>query len=60
MRKGHYYFTIVAKILYVCKRTRQNIQTTVAFLCRRVKSPDEDSYKKLVRVMQYLVDNIKD
>jgi len=26
----------------------------VAFLCSRVQSPDEDDYKKLTRVMQYL------
>jgi len=26
----------------------------VAFLCSRVQYPDEDDYKKLTRVMQYL------
>jgi len=45
---------ITAKLLYLCKRTQQDIQTVVAFLCTRVKSPDTDDYKKLVRVIQYL------
>jgi hypothetical protein len=43
-----------AKLLFLCKRARPDIQTSIAFLCTRVKSPDEDDYKKLTRVMQYL------
>lgn len=45
---------LVAKLLYLSRRTRQDIQTAVAFLCTRVQSLDEDDYKKLTRVMQYL------
>lgn len=30
---------IVAKLLYLCRRTRQDIQMAVAFLCTRVKCP---------------------
>ena len=44
----------MAKLLYLCKRTRQDIQTAVAFLCTRVRDPDTDDYKKLTKVMQYL------
>ena len=44
----------VAKLLFLCKRARPDIQTAVAFLTTRVKSPDEDDYKKLGRVMRYL------
>jgi hypothetical protein len=47
---------IVAKLLYLCRRTRQDIQTAVVFLCTRVKNPDKDDYKKLTRVIQYLRD----
>ena len=43
-----------AKLLFLCKRARPDIQTAVAFLCTRVKAPDVDDYKKLRRVMQYL------
>jgi len=45
---------IVAKLLYLCKRTRHDIQMAMAFLCTRVKSPDSDDYKKLTHVIQYL------
>ena len=47
----HHY---VAKSLFLCKRARPDIQTPVAFLSTRVKSPDRDDYKKLRRMMQYL------
>jgi len=45
---------IVAKLLYICWRTRQDIQMAEDFLSTRVKCPDEDNYKKLVQVIQYL------
>jgi hypothetical protein len=45
---------IVAKLLFLCKRARPDIQTAVAFLCTRVKPSDVDNWKKLKRVMQYL------
>jgi len=45
---------LVAKLLYLSRRTRQDIQTAVAFLCTRVQAPDKDNYKKLTKVMQYL------
>ncbi|KAI2499082.1 Reverse transcriptase (RNA-dependent DNA polymerase) [Fragilaria crotonensis] len=43
-----------AKLLFLCKRARPDVQTATAFLCTRVKGPDSDDYKKLRRVMQYL------
>ena len=43
-----------AKLLFLCKRARPDIQTAVAFLCTRVKGPDVDDYKKLSRTMMYL------
>jgi hypothetical protein len=43
-----------AKLLFICKRARPDIQTAIAFLCTRVKGPDTDDYKKLTRVMKYL------
>jgi hypothetical protein len=42
----------VAKLLFLCKRARPDIQTSVAFLCTRVKAPDCDDYKKLGRTMK--------
>jgi hypothetical protein len=36
----------VAKMQFLCKRARPNIQTAVAFICTRVKGPNMDDYKK--------------
>jgi hypothetical protein len=44
----------VAKLLFLYKRARPDIQTSVAFLCTRVKMPDRDDYKKLGQTMKYL------
>ena len=43
-----------AKSLYLCKRSRLDIQTSVAFLTTRVREPDEDDWKKLKRLIGYL------
>jgi hypothetical protein len=45
---------LVAKLLFLCKRSRPDIHPAVSFLCTRVQAPDEDDYKKLARVMRYL------
>ena len=44
----------VTKLLFLCKRARPDLQTSVAFLSTHVKAPDEDDYKRLARIMQYL------
>jgi hypothetical protein len=44
----------VAQLLFACPRARQDIQPTVAFLTTRVRSPVEDDWNKLKRVLQYL------
>ena len=43
----------MAKLLFLCKCIRPDIQTAVAFLSTHVKQPDCDDYKKLGRVMKY-------
>jgi len=35
--KADFFHYLVAKLLYLCRRTQQDIQTDVAFLCTRVK-----------------------
>ena len=47
------FHNLVAKILYLSHRTRQELQMAVAFLCTKVQSLDVDNYKKLARLMQY-------
>jgi hypothetical protein len=49
-----FFHHVVAQLLFLCKRARPDIQTAIAFLCTRVKEPDIDDYKKLVRVIKYL------
>jgi hypothetical protein len=39
----------VAQLLFMATRARRDIQTAVAFLTTRVKSPDEDDWGKLKR-----------
>ena len=41
------------KLLYLSKRARPDIQTSVAFMCTRVTQPDLDDLKKLQRVLRY-------
>eukprot|EP00957_Ditylum_brightwellii_P154161 11731775-Ditylum_brightwellii.AAC.1 len=52
--KARSFHTTTAKLLFLCKRARQDIQTPVAFLTTRVKEPDEDDWKNLRRVVLYL------
>ena len=52
--KSEIFHTYVAKGLFLCKRARPDIQLAIAFLCTRVKQPDEDDWKKLIRLLNYL------
>ena len=45
---------VTAQLLYASMRVHHDIQTTVAFLTKRVKSPGEDDWGKLKRVLKYL------
>ena len=45
---------IVARLLFLCKHVRPDLQTDVAFLCTIVQKPDIDDYKKISRTFKYL------
>ena len=47
---------LVAKTLFLSKRARPDLQTAVAFLTTRVKSPNNNDQKKLSKLMKYLQD----
>ena len=47
---------LTAKLLYLGKRARPDLQLTVSFLATRVQSPDIDNWKKLGRSLRYLCD----
>jgi hypothetical protein len=48
------FHSMVAKLLYLAKRTRPDILLAISFLTTRVQSSDEDDMKKLERVIKYL------
>jgi AAA ATPase containing von Willebrand factor type A (vWA) domain len=58
--RAEHFHSIVAKLLYICKRCRLDIQNAVAFLTTRVSKPDEDDWRKLKRVLQYLRGTLDD
>jgi len=45
---------LTAQGLFLCARGRPDIETAIAFLTTRVKSPDKDDWGKLTRMMKYL------
>jgi hypothetical protein len=53
-QQAQFFHTYVAKTLFLCKRSRPDLQPAVAFLCTRVKACDMDDYKKLKRMLQFL------
>jgi len=54
------FHSTVAKLLYICKWCRLDIQNAVAFLTTRVSNPDEDDWKKMKRLLQYLRGTLDD
>jgi hypothetical protein len=52
--KREFFHATVAKLLFLCKRGRPDIQTAIAFLCTRVQAPTRHDYNKLSRVIKYL------
>ena len=41
-----------AKLLFLGKRARPDLQTAISFLSTRVREPNTDNYKKLIRLMK--------
>ena len=54
------FHSIVSKLLWVMKRGRPDIETTIAFLCTRVAVSTEQDWKKLRRLLQFLNQTIDD
>ena len=48
------YHSLTAQLLYLSKRARSDLQTSIAFHCTRVRNPDDDDDKKLARTVRYL------
>ena len=58
--KKEFFHTITAKLLYIMKRARPDIELAVFFLCTRVRDPNIDDWKKLKRVLGWLESTIND
>jgi hypothetical protein len=58
-RQATVFQNFVAKFLFLTKRARPDIATAMAFLTTRVKSSDEDDWKKLTRMIRYLRGSIE-
>ena len=46
--------TTVSKGLFFCKRAHPYKQISIVFLCNRVPAPDEDNWKNIIRLINYL------
>ena len=57
-QKASQFHHLTAKLLYLSRCARPDLQTTVSFLTMQVREPDEDDYKKLGRCIRYLQDNV--
>jgi hypothetical protein len=53
-KDGEIFHSVVAKLLYVSKRSRLDIQLPIAFLCTRVSCSTTQDWMKLKRVLEYL------
>lgn len=58
--KSEIFHSVTAKVLFITKRVRPDLETTVAFLCTRVSKSDLDNWKKLKQMMGFLKRAIDD
>ena len=59
-KKQEVFHSIVAKLLWIMKRSRPDLETAVGFLCTRVAKSDENDWTKLRRVVAYINCTIDD
>jgi hypothetical protein len=53
-KESDFFHRTTARLLFAAKRARPDLQEAVAYLCTRVKSPNQSDYRKLTRVIRYL------
>ena len=58
--KKELFHTFSAKGLFACKRARPDISPAIAYTSTRVRNPNEDDWRKLVRMMKFLKQTSKD
>ena len=58
--KKEAFHSIVAKLLWIMKRARPDLETAISYLCTRVDKSDVDDWGKLRRVIAYVHCTIND
>jgi hypothetical protein len=53
-KESDFFHRTTARLLFAAKRARPDLQVAVAYLCTRVKSPNQSDYRKLTWVIKYL------
>jgi hypothetical protein len=48
------FHTFVVKGLFACKRARPDIHPAIAFLTTRVRNPNQDDWRKLIKLLKYI------
>ena len=59
-KKADVFYSVVAKLLYIMKRVRPDIEPTIAFLSTRVSCSTKDDWNKLKRVLEFIKCTIDD
>ena len=52
--KAYMSHRVTAQLPFISQRGRPDISTTISSLCKRVKNPDEDDWKKLTMIIHYI------
>ena len=58
--KSDLFHSVVAKLLFIEKRARPDMETTISFLMKRVSCSDTDDWKKLRRCLGFIKRTIDD
>ena len=59
-KKAKIFHSVVAKLLFITKRARPDIEPTVNFLCTRVTKSTEQDWTKLKRLMIFIKNTLHD
>lgn len=58
IKRAEIFHHIVAKLLFIAKRARPDIEPTIAFLCTRVIKSTTEDWEKLKRLLEYIKETI--
>ena len=59
-KKSEIFHSVTAKLLFITKRARPDIDPTIQFMSTRVSKSDVDDWQKLKRFLQFLYCTIDD